>query len=145
MGTDALYVRFPDGQIRFGLYYSATDTVSPRLLGSVDEAFEVAGAWDLHYPRDLEGGGEPVEVASAYAGYFWWRATATRDWLTSHRDPFETTVTVRGMSDWLTDFFAQEMTDELIAEGVALDRAMLDEENRRLAAHLAGGGVDASG
>jgi hypothetical protein len=109
VGTHPLYARFPDGEIRFGLYYGSTDTACPRLYTSEDEAWAVYGAWDLHYPPALDGQGEPVQLATNYGYGFWWPATATREWITSNRDWAESDVkTVEGTPGWLDEYFAAQ-------------------------------------
>jgi hypothetical protein len=117
MGTHALYVRFPDGEIRHGSYASASDLARPDLFNSY-EAAEAAG-----YRHGAEvsvvgnGDGVPVEVATVYGGGFHWPATATRGWLTSGYEPFETGHT-DGIPDWLADYFrsAPRTPEEWCAE-----------------------------
>lgn len=51
--------------------------------------------------------------------------------------------TMEGWPDWLTEHVAASAFEEHVTETAALDRALLNEVNRRLAGHLAGGGTDA--
>lgn len=112
MGDHQLYVRFPDGEIRFGIYYGASDHACPRLYNSPGEAWAVNSAWDLHYPTALENTGEPVQIATVYGNGFWWPATATRDWITSQRAPFGTGAETNvGTPAWLDEYFTAVAAD----------------------------------
>lgn len=144
MGDHALYVRFPDGEIRFGTYNSASDIACPKLSTSLDDAYAALADPHWRWPT-MDGSGDAVEVATIYGDGFWWRATATREWLTSHVDPFDSARTTDGWPDWLTEYVAASAFEDHVTETAALDRAMLNEMNGRLAGHLAGGGADASG
>lgn len=134
MGDHALYVRFTDGEIRFGTYNSASDIACPKLSMSLDEAYAALADPHWRWPT-MDGSGEPVQIATAYGGGFWWHATATRDWITSHVDPIDSTSIADGWPDWLTEYVAATAFEEHVVETAALDRALLDEENRRLAEH----------
>lgn len=138
MGTFRLYVRFPDGEIWHGVYDSVTDTAARFLTPTADD---VAGwAMEDEDERPPDGAGEPVEVATDYDDIHW-PGTAVREggpgewcWLTGGWE--WTNETVReGMPDWLVEHLAASAFDEHVAETRALDRAMLDEENRRLHEH----------
>jgi hypothetical protein len=76
MGAFPLYVRFPDGEVWHGAYDSVTDTCARWLAADPDDA-----GWymesDYREDGDLDGQGEPVDVATDY-GDFHWHSTAIR-------------------------------------------------------------------
>jgi hypothetical protein len=111
MGDHALYVRFPDGTIRHGLYQSTADIA----FGDLVDTFEATQCADYYANRRRwdqappDGAGVPVEVATVYGGGFAWRATATPDYLTSCRDPWEgDTERTDGIPPWLAEHFRRE-------------------------------------
>lgn len=111
MGDHPLYVRFPDGEIRHGLYRSSCDLALPELFESL-EAGDAAG-WHRNdrYDDALDETGEAVQVATNYGYGFRWTATATKDWLTSGRDPLRDGIDHDGLPRWLTEYTQREGED----------------------------------
>lgn len=99
MSRATLYVRFPDGSLRYGLYCGTTDIVWPRLYATPDQA------WDAYDDEGdyIPGDGEPVDVATDYGGGQHWTATATREFVTSQHDwdsRYEADNERDGLPDW---------------------------------------------
>lgn len=109
MGDHSLYVRFPDGTVRHGLYRSSCDLALPDLVDTF-EATQGPGyyanqrRWD-----DVPAGpGVPVEVATVYGGGFAWRGTAVPDYLLSGADPWEGGSPTDGVPDWVTALWGDD-------------------------------------
>lgn len=85
MSRATLFVKFPDGKIRYGIYNGRVDIARPMLYDTIDEAWHNRFEDWSEYE---EGSGEPVEVATNYGGGFCWRGTATKEHLTSAHDPW---------------------------------------------------------
>lgn len=88
MSSAPLAVRFPDGEIRWGIYSGTVDIALPWLFATDDEA------WDQNQKQmrtwDEKPIGEVFEVdVFSYYGYgFWWRGRATKDlYLGPYGDP----------------------------------------------------------
>ena len=101
MSRANLFVRMPDGEVRYGIYNGTIDMAETRLYDTP------AQAWDGWHDgtscdRDAEpGAGEPVIVATDYGGDGWaWEATATRDHLMSGTEPYETDGEFLPMPEW---------------------------------------------
>jgi hypothetical protein len=79
MGWFPLYVRFPDGEVWHGTYESFNDTCARFLCPDEKDAWWNGWCMEEDYREDgdLDGQGEPVEIATDY-GEFWWRSTALR-------------------------------------------------------------------
>lgn len=93
MSRGSLAVRFPDGTVRYGIYNGTVDVAWPPLFDAPNEAWDawrqwygLAGTWDGAVYEYEEGAGEPVDVATNYGGGWSWKATATRNHLTSKHD-----------------------------------------------------------
>lgn len=113
MSRANLYVLFPDGSLRYGIYNGTADIALPTLSATPE------GAWDAWrsgqsdwYDTWRDGDGEPVRVATDYGGGFCWRATATPDRLTSGHDPHENYAYSDGLPDWATYPCKEPVTDE---------------------------------
>lgn len=85
MSRATLYVQFPDGTVRYGLYDGTSDVACSPLYSSPH------AAWDVY---DLSGSdgevpdeAERVHVASDYGGGFSWVGLATRDRLVGGFEP----------------------------------------------------------
>jgi hypothetical protein len=82
-----MWVRFPDGEVRHGIYSGTTDSVYPPLYATDDEAWDAYKSGELstrtRADTSRHGEGEPVVVATNYGGGSWWQATATRESVTS--------------------------------------------------------------
>lgn len=90
MGDHALYVRYPDGTVRYGIYQSTADMALSDLVDTPDAAdpptyYANRRRW-AEIPDVL---GEPVDIATVYGGGFAWHGTATQDYITSGLDPWE--------------------------------------------------------
>lgn len=84
-----LYVRFPDGAVRYGIYSGTADVACRELHGSP------AAAWDAYEDHQcytaatlIPWGTVPVDIATDYGNGFAWRGHATRDVLVTGRFPF---------------------------------------------------------
>lgn len=97
MSRGTLFVKFPDGEIRYGIYNGTVDIARPPLFDSIHEAW--ANRFE-DWPEYVKGSGEVVKVASNYGGGFWWRATATRKHLTSGHDIMEVEDYENGLPSW---------------------------------------------
>lgn len=94
MSNDTLVVRFPDGDIRYGIYHGTSDTCYPNLFHCADDAwsFNRQPALSQIRPRRVQEEAEPVEI---YSGYGWgsiWKGTATRYELVTGLIPFDEDV-----------------------------------------------------
>lgn len=97
MSRATLYVRFPDGSLRYGLYDGTSDFAWAQLYATPSEAWDAYGS----EPYDFDDGdGEPVDVATDYGAGFSWRGTATRDFLTSGYEPYENDSYESGEPSW---------------------------------------------
>jgi hypothetical protein len=110
MGDHPLYVRFPDGTIRHGLYQSTADMAFADLVDTFEatqqpEYYANRHRWD-YTPEDP---GVPVDVATVYGGGFAWHGTATQDYITSGRDPFEDGQQhTDGIPTWVSDLWRDD-------------------------------------
>lgn len=83
MSRATLYVRFPDGTLRYGIYNGTSDIARSELTDTPQHA------WG-GYQDDVDPGpDEAVDIASDYGGGFAWKGTATRTQLTSGHDMME--------------------------------------------------------
>jgi hypothetical protein len=107
MGDHPLYVRFPDGTIRYGLYQSTADIAFSDLV----DTFEATQRPEYyanrrHWDAAPEGPGVPVEIATVYGGGFAWCGTATEDYIISGRDPWEDgQECTDGIPAWVSDLW----------------------------------------
>lgn len=103
MSRATLAVRFPDGEIRYGIYDGTRDLAYPLLVDTSSEA------WALPY-RD-KGPEIPVEVRSEavvifcpLAGGFYWDGRATRTRIVEGRAPYASDewaeLLVNGKPSW---------------------------------------------
>lgn len=72
-----LLVRFPDGEIRCGLYGSSSGIASEGLYDDIDIAYENHGFANLPDAAD-DGPAHAVEIFTVYGNGFWWHGRATR-------------------------------------------------------------------
>lgn len=98
MSRASASVHFPDGTIRHCLYHGTVDCLWPRLFDTSREAWDAYGTDGGERPRAAAG--EPVEIYSDYGDGFWWRGTATRDYVTSELDVTEIEELFDGTPDW---------------------------------------------
>ncbi len=109
MGDHSLYVRFPDGTIRHGLYQSTADLAFPELVNTFQatqqpEYYLNRRPWD--YTPD--GPSTPVDIATVYGGGFAWHGTATKDYITSGLDPWEDgQQRTDGIPTWVSDSWSE--------------------------------------
>lgn len=79
-----MVVRFPDGTVRYDIYYGTSEQSNPALFGSSEEAWDWWGkvrAKEISYdmpPQDAEQDAVEVEVSD---GASVWPARATAEWL----------------------------------------------------------------
>lgn len=105
MSDHPLYVRFPDGTVRYGLYQSTADMAFADLV----DTFEATQRFEYYVNRRRwdaapDGPGVPVDVATTYGGGFAWRGTATEDYITSGCDPWEDgQQRTDGIPVWVSD------------------------------------------
>lgn len=112
MGTFRLYVRFPDGEVWHGCYDSVTDTAARFLTPTPDDVIGWAMESDYREDGDLDGLGDPVDIATDY-GDFHWAGTALRlpgpgrwCWLTGPVECNDET-TLWGRPSWLDEYLAR--------------------------------------
>jgi len=104
MSRATLYVLFPDGRLRYGIYNGTADLAMPCLHDTPGQAWDHwfspdgggAGDWTGWHP----GEGVDVRVATDYGGGFAWRGTATHDRLTSGHDGPENYAYSDGLPAW---------------------------------------------
>lgn len=109
MGTHALYVRFPDGTVRHGLYQSTADTALPYLVDTFEAAWGPGYYNRYRCGATPEGPGVPVDVATLYGGGFAWRGTATEDYIISGRDPWgDGQQRTDGIPAWVSDLWRDD-------------------------------------
>jgi hypothetical protein len=89
-----LYVRFPDGTLRYGLYNGTDDEMWAPLYDTPQAAW---GGYSWSPSADT-GEGEPVEIATDYGGGGSWTGTATRNEVTSPADGEDNYE--RGLPGW---------------------------------------------
>lgn len=110
MGDHALYVRYPDGTVRYGLYQSTADVAFADLVDTFDatqtpEYYANRRHWD-DAPK---AAGEPVDIATVYGGGFAWHGTATKDYITSGLDPWEDGQQITdGIPAWVSELWNNE-------------------------------------
>jgi hypothetical protein len=115
VGTFRLYVRFPDGEIWHGCYDSVTDTAARFLTPTADDVAGWAMEDDYREDGDLDGRGDPVDIATDYDD-FHWHGTALRlpgpgrwCWLTGPVScDDETTIWER--PGWLDEHMARKVS-----------------------------------
>jgi hypothetical protein len=90
VSSGTLFVRFPDGEVRYGIYHGTCDIANDRLFATSDEAWEarVTGAhnWPLDSPEPAVT--EPVSIYTNYGGGFYWEGRASREMLTDGHQPY---------------------------------------------------------
>ena len=107
MGDHPLYVRYPDGTVRYGIYQSTADLALSDLVDTFDatqtpEFYTNRRAW---YDTP-EGPGEPVDIATVYGGGFAWHGTATENHITSGCDPWEDGQQITdGIPAWVSELW----------------------------------------
>lgn len=110
MGDHPLYVRYPDGTIRYGPYQSTADLAFPDLV----DTFEATQQREYYLNRrrwdDVpEEPGNPVDVATVYGDGFAWRGTATHDYITSGLDPWEDgQQRTDGIPTWVSELWSDD-------------------------------------
>lgn len=97
--TTNLYVRFPDGTVRYGSYNDTSDVARPRLFTYLIDARRYEPTL-TDWTDWRAGEGEPVDLATDYGGGFQWSGTATPTRLTSGYEPFEDDLCIDGLPDW---------------------------------------------
>lgn len=99
MSRGNLYVLFPNGDVRYGIYNGTSDTAGRPLQPTPEftwEEWRGVGPWRDPYAL-VEGDDEPVVIASDYGGGFSWEGRATREYLTRGASP-------HGIENWNGDF-----------------------------------------
>ncbi len=110
MSDHPLYVRFPDGTVRYGLYQSTADLAFPDLV----DTFEATQRREYHLNRRSwyatpEEPGDPVDVATDYGGGFTWHGTATQNYITSGLDPWEDgQQRTDGIPAWVSELWSDD-------------------------------------
>lgn len=111
MSRGNLYVRFPDGGLRYGIYNGTCDTAEPYLFDHPDQA------WDTWYgrrpvPAEVMDGAVEVDIATDYGGGCSWQGKANLTTLTEGHAPhgletwggwasgYEPVPVTRGEPDW---------------------------------------------
>jgi hypothetical protein len=108
MSRATLYVRFPDGQVKYGIYNGTVDIAQPWLVDTPTEAWDIWHGGNLtHYWQESQPEGEPVDVATDYGGGFSWQGRATTDRLVDGFEPFELD-SHDGLPEWAVYPPAQE-------------------------------------
>jgi hypothetical protein len=108
----SLWVRFPDGTVKCGIYNGTVDQVWPPLFDTSDEAwdawhtyYDVRSAAAEHWFDYEDNAGEVVEVAVDYGRGSCWRATATRTHVTSMLswdERIDAEVEHDGLPEWVS-------------------------------------------
>lgn len=104
MSSASLAVRFPNGDIRYGVYNGTSDLARPALHETPEEAWEHRhDPWPQLAIEEAASEAEPVEVATNYGNGFWWTGSmATRELITSGYSPFDEAEEEHdGLPDWL--------------------------------------------
>lgn len=108
MSRSTLYVRFPDGEVRFGIFNDTVGVAVPPLFDTEREAWDwwgeyYGGTWVLppaHEDRDIHD----VELALPAVQY--WRGLATRHLIVGPIDPYDADQST-GLPDWLEGSLAE--------------------------------------
>lgn len=98
MSRATLYVKFPDGSLRYGLYCGTSDIAWAPLYDTPREA------WDAYVPDSAHRMAEdlPVRIATDYGGGFAWSGRATAERLTEGFNPDESSQYTDGLPSWAT-------------------------------------------
>lgn len=97
MSRATLYVQFPDGSVRYGLYDGTTDVAWPELFATPKAAWDNYGA---ETPFDADPP-VPVRLATDYGGGCSWSGTSTRSRVIGGRDQFDASEDDDSYSDGL--------------------------------------------
>lgn len=97
--TANLFVKFPDGTVRYGSYGATADVARPRLFTYLIDARRYEPCL-TDWTDWRAGEGEPVDLATDYGNGFQWSGTATPTRLTSGNEPFEDDLCIDGLPDW---------------------------------------------
>lgn len=100
MSHATLYVRFPDGCLRYGIYSGTADTARGALFDSPEQAWSAKDDDAVDWWPDGDGPVVPVEVATDYGGGCGWRGTAARNALADGFDPYESDGRSDGLPHW---------------------------------------------
>lgn len=96
MGRHLIKVKFKkDDTILYGWYHSVCDEPNESLCKNIYEWYDLPVCENICYC----GNDEPVEIATIYAGGFWWNGMACRKHMniTTEYDVFEETC---GLPEW---------------------------------------------
>lgn len=102
MSRATLYVRFPDGEIRYGIYDNHADSAVGQLHDAPGLAWDAQGDEGDTLPPATPEPGVPVDIATDYADGSTWRGTATRNTLTAGFDlTDESLEATDGLPPWV--------------------------------------------
>jgi hypothetical protein len=85
-----LYVLFPDGTVRYGIYNGTSDIALPFLVATPGDAWDTWESSDYDWtpePAPVNVASVPVDVATDYGSGFSWKGWATHDRLTLGHEP----------------------------------------------------------
>jgi len=83
-----LVVRFPNGDVRFGIFFGSTHWCYPNLFDDPEQAWEMRRTHRLEDRRPGDDvPDEPVQIYSDYGYGRWWEGRANRLCLTDGQDP----------------------------------------------------------
>lgn len=102
MSSGFLVVRFPNGDLRYGIYYGTVDLAYSALTENPDFDW---GDFRLNGLRTPTRPIEPVEIATGYGGGMWWRGEADRTALASGLDPFNEVTDLDEIHDGLPEWW----------------------------------------
>lgn len=86
MSRASMAVRFPDGEVRWGVYEGTSDVYAPWLYPSLDAAWADSRSGERSWDEPTDGDVVDVEVWSGY-GYGWVvRGTAAKNRLVTPMD-----------------------------------------------------------
>lgn len=90
MSSGTLIVRFPDGELRYGIYHGTCDIANDRLFATSDEAWEARETGDTSWPwqTPVPSDPEPVVIFTNYGGGFYWDGTASKEMVVDGRAPY---------------------------------------------------------
>lgn len=102
MSRANLYVRYPDGTVRYGIYNGTSDVCLPFIVGDPDEAWrkyeEDEYDWEAREDTEVI---EPVTIATDYGAGWAWIGRATLNRLVEGFDPFDGQTAIMPLPEWV--------------------------------------------
>ena len=79
MSSASMAVRFPDGDIRWGIYNGTSDIAQPWLYPTPEEAWGARRSNKRTWDESPVGEQFDVDVFSWYGPGFWWKGLSTKE------------------------------------------------------------------